>query len=458
MSSDLTVKARKGLLISNTGIVLFVFATAFFPRVLSAMGLPVAINFLHFLTIPLLCGFALTRVSRRSWEQVLIGRKLFISLASLFTVIITSALLNSSGLINILLEFLLLGEPFILLLTLVCIFLTPADVKQIHVWLLRFALVNYAYAFGQYFVLKLGLGFSILGQVLVGVPKNVFADNIKGVFVGQGAGHVVGASVSLSFAVYYYVTAKSSPLWFRILLIILALIHIVISDAKQVLLVFLVALILFLFTKLNNFIEILRYLLITLGFIGLLIWAGNTIFPALTTWLDIKFLEEGILNLKLSVFQIIVSHYTSPLNWVFGLGPGHTVGRLGGWIVWEYQELLQPFDLTTSSASKAVWSAVANTWIGSRSSLFSPLFTWAGMWGDLGILGLAVYLYTCLFIWSKVCLDDLSRFLLLTIGVFGLIFSQMEEPGYMLLMAMLIGLQWHRNKFYSFQKKSSQRS
>jgi hypothetical protein len=78
--------------------------------------------------------------------------------------------------------------------------------------------------------------------------------------------------------------------------------------------------------------------------------------------------------------------------------------------------------------------------------MFSPLFGWAGIWGDLGLLGLAVYLYLGFVVWRYLCTDNLSQFFLLSIAVFGLIFSQMEEPGYMLSITFMIGLQWHYNR------------
>jgi hypothetical protein len=81
--------------------------------------------------------------------------------------------------------------------------------------------------------------------------------------------------------------------------------------------------------------------------------------------------------------------------------------------------------------------------------MFSPLFGWAGIWGDLGFLGLATYLWLGWLVWQKLCLDDFSKFLLLTIVVNGLILSQMEEPGYMLYIAMIIGLQWQEQRISS---------
>jgi hypothetical protein len=143
--------------------------------------------------------------------------------------------------------------------------------------------------------------------------------------------------------------------------------------------------------------------------------------------------------------------YKSALNWLIGLGPGHTVGRLGGWMVWEYKSLLAPLGLTTSKASVAVWSATNASWLGNKSSWFSPLFGWAGIWGDLGFAGLGTYLYLWWTVWKKACIGDLSKFFTLTILVYGFIMTQIEEPGYMLYMTGIIALCWQTQQ----QRESS---
>ena len=67
--------------------------------------------------------------------------------------------------------------------------------------------------------------------------------------------------------------------------------------------------------------------------------------------------------------------------------------------------------------------------------MFSPLFGWAGIWGDLGWFGLGTYLYLGFIVWRNLCLDDFSRFLVLTVVVYGFFLTQMEEPGFMLTIA-----------------------
>ena len=113
----------------------------------------------------------------------------------------------------------------------------------------------------------------------------------------------------------------------------------------------------------------------------------------------------------------------------------------------EYRTLLEPLGSTTHPASSQVWQATGASWLGDQSSMFSPFFGWAAIWGDLGWLGLFSFMAIWFVVWQRLCFDDLSRFLVLTVLVFGLIFTQMEEPGYMLYVALLIGLRWQEHYF-----------
>ena len=165
------------------------------------------------------------------------------------------------------------------------------------------------------------------------------------------------------------------------------------------------------------------------------------------------------LEAKYSVFYIINSYYHSPLNWLFGLGPGHTIGRLG-WLIPDYIQYLQPLGVTSTPITEAIFDVndthpLTNAKTG--SSMFSLTFSWAGVWGDLGFLGLGVYLYLWYIVWCQLCLDNISKFFLINVLVFGGIFSWMEEPGYMLFIASLIGIHWqeHQLKQKTILPKSS---
>jgi hypothetical protein len=195
-------------------------------------------------------------------------------------------------------------------------------------------------------------------------------------------------------------------------------------------------------SKMKDIKKFLLYVIGTIIFVISFVWAIQNIeaLSAFNTWIrpEIYGPDGEATQLKIVGIRIIVNSFHSSLNWWLGLGPGHTIDRLGGWMIRDYSDLLSPLGATRSPVSDAVWVATGKSWLGDQSSMFSPFWSWAAIWGDLGFLGLGAYLYLCSLAW-RFC-DDLSKFLMLTVLVHGFIFTQMQEPGYMLFIACLIGL------------------
>lgn len=440
--NDLTAssqKVTKGLLKSSI-VVLLAFCSLFFARLIETVGAPSTINFVHFAAVPFACGAVLLKSRIKDRHQVLVVQQLLLGLFLLLTATLASAILNDAGVINAVLSFLLLGEPFIILVAILGLSMSTSSFKAFQTWLRRFLLFHIFLALAQRYILRFDLK-----QTGMEPP-----DNIQGVFFLSGAGHVVGTSVSLSFALYYLMTAKDVPLWFRIIVMIAAFMHMIAADGKQVLLALIVAWILLILLNLKDLVKAIQYIAGGAVFGILFFWAMENLpaFSAFKTWIrpEIYGPDGEATLLKTAAFRIIPAYYDSVLNWLFGLGPGHSVGRLGGWMLREYADLLNPLGATRHEASGAVWRAVGQSWLGSQSSMFSPLFGWAGVWGDLGFMGLGAYFLLAYFVWHYLCKDDCSKILVLSVFIFGLIFSQLEEPGYMITIAAMIGLRWHEQR------------
>jgi hypothetical protein len=430
-------KKRKGFIKTST-LVLFAFATAFFPRLLRAAPL----NFLHFATVPLAFGVALFQTRTKDRKQISITKELLGGIYLFFTISFASALWNGAGAINAVLGFLLLVEPFMLLVAITCIPMSPEIFERIRSWMTGFVFFHLFLVYVQY-----ALGFCHL-------PGD--CDNIQGVFYRSGSGHVVGASISCTFGVHYLLTTKHRPLWLRALVFIIAFGNIQLADAKQVLLLFVVGFVILTLTNFKNPGKTILYIIGAVVFCIVFFWAIYNI-PALsafTVWIrpDMYGSDGEATKLKLSGIRITLTYFRSPVNWLLGLGPGHTIGRLGGWMLRDYSALLAPLGATrvpfgeTTPVSEKVWAYVASSWLAEASSMFAPFVGWAGIWGDFGFLGLGAYLYLCSIVWRRVCVDDLPRYYMLTVLVCGLIFTQMEEPAYMLYIASLIGLHWQEHQ------------
>lgn len=438
---------KKGFITSYT-LNLYAFITAFFSRIIDTLGAPAIINFFHFAVIPSACITALLTSKNNNKERIKTTNLVLGALFVLFITIIVSAIVNQAGMINVILDFMLLAEPFIFLVSIIYIPISEAKFIRLKKLFFRCFWIHLLLVFVQKYILKTDT------WAWVGMEG---ADRIQGAFFISGAGHVVGCSVSLMFSVYYFAQAKKSPMWLRILVVILAMWNIIIADGKQVLFAFMLAMVLLFLIKLNDITAVFQYLIggVILG--GILWWciANVPAFDAFNTWIrpEIYGADGDATLLKTSVFRIIPTHYDSILNYFFGLGPGHTVGRLGGWMLPKYADLLEPLGSTIHPASKEAWQAVGSSWLGNQSSMFSPLFGWAGIWGDLGFMGLAAYLYLCFTVWQRICVTDITRFFMLTVFVFGWIFSQMEEPGYMLSVACILGIHYQE---YMINKTKSQ--
>lgn len=426
-------KRQKQGLITNSKLAMLAFCSGFLSRCLSALKFPSIVNLFHLGIIPFVFTIVLFKTKTIDRRQIETVKKILVGLLLFLIIVIASALVNDAGTINAVMGFLLLTEPFMLLLTIISIPMSLERMEWFRSWIVRFCLFHTFLAFVQNYILKYS-------------HNEGLQDNIQGIFYRSGAGHVVGASVALTFGLYYFLTANTS-LWIRIAVLFLTFWHMLLADAKQVLLCLFIAGLFLLLTKLKDFRKLIIYIIIIV--VGSLVfyWCLDNVeaFSSFKTWMrpEIYGPDGEATRLKFATFRIVPQYFPSSLSWLVGLGPGHTVGRLGGWMLDNYWDLLRPLGATKSPASTAVWSAVATSWLGNQSSFFSPMFGWAGIWGDYGPIGLVGYFYLSVLTWRYVCLDDFSKYLMLCVFSFGLVFSQMEEPGYMLFIACLIALRWH---------------
>ncbi|MBT9317294.1 hypothetical protein [Leptothoe spongobia] len=433
-------KRRSNLVIENSTLIIIALSTAFFSRLLTYFGAPSPLNFFHFFAVLIVCGVVAYTSDIGDKEHIDIAGELAFGLLLLFICMVTSAIINNSGLINVLLQYLISAEPFILLLALVALPVNDRIFNKLKKWFLRFCFFNLFLALAQSVLIPAGI-----------YPRRggTIQDGIGGIFGGGGgsAANYISCTVSIYAALYFFTTCKSRPLWIRIGILLAAIYQAQVSDSKQVFLAFVVGgLILVLMNSVDPS-KLLKYGIPTLLIIIIASWAYQN--------LDLAFLDayknwtrrEGIFGLdgvatqtKIAAFPIVYSHYETPLNWFFGIGPGHSVTRLGGWMLEKYSSLLIPLGATIHPASAEVSQVVGSGWIAKESTIFFPLFTWAGLWGDFGFVGLAAYLYLGAIVWRRMCFNYMSKFLILSTVIFGFILTQMEEPGHMLTVAYILGL------------------
>ena len=433
-------KNKKTAYLSNSLLIIFAFCAVFYSRIVASTIRVSLLNLLHFIVVPAVCTIALYTTRTRDPKQIALCFSFLTGLFILFGVTIASALLNHAGLINAIVSFVMLGEPFIFLLAIACIPMSIKSFTKVKHCLYWAVGINFLLAAMQKPLID-------SGRIFAGGLNGT--DGCGGVFFVSGAGNYVSATVSLVFTLYFFANYQGH-LWIKLGVAFAAFFHILFSDSKQIILAYGVAWMLLILISMEDIVKTLKLLiaLILFGFIG--IWAVQNVeaFAAYTSWARPELYGSDGLAWYAKFYSVrsIVSYYQSPLNWLLGLGPGHTVSRLGAWFLRDYASMLGPLGSTTTSIGADAMYFVANFWLTSGSSLFSPIFGWAGIWGDLGLLGLGSYLYLGYLVWKYFGLDSTLKVTLLSVVVMGLIFTQMEEPGYMLSIAYVLGLSWHENR------------
>jgi len=405
----MVIKKNRG--ISAFDLVCCALILVMFSRVLSALGLPKAIDFAHFGILVL----ALFSVGLHFKRITTIACPII----GLLLVFILSGIWNEAGVVNVVLGFLLLAEPFLLVLAFSMCIWTKENILSMQVLIGVFVCTHISFSYFQFFALGL------------------IHDDVKGIFIGMNNGHHVGGALSMVAIVYYASAPWIRSNFIKLLISISLMIQIVMSDAKQVVLVFLIAgfLYLVLFSKLMSVLHKVGIILLGVFFTLLLV----LYVPGFSAWMDIDVIIEGATQ-KISVISIAISYFDSSVGWLLGVGPGHSISRLG-WLIPEYYHVLEPIGVTYHDASEAIIFANQNHWMSNSitgSSLFSLFFSFAGVWGDLGGGGLTFYLASWGYVWKYYAGEGLGRLLLIAIFIFGWVFAYLEEPGFTMFICTVI--------------------
>ena len=433
-------KDDKKAYLNNSTLIVLAFAVVFYARIVASTIHLSLLNLLHFIIVPAVCVIAITTTRTKDPKQIAICYSFLIGLSILFGVTIASALLNHAGLINAIVSFMMLGEPFIFLLAISCISMSLKSFIKVRNFLYWGVGINFLLAAIQKPAID-------AGRIYAGGLDGT--DGCGGVFFVSGAGNYVSATVSVVFALYFF-NRREDSLYVKLAFASAALWHILFSDSKQIVLAYGLAWMLLILLSIEDIVKTLKLLaaFISLGSIGLWCVQNVEAFKAYSSWARPELYGADGLAWYAKFYSIrsILGHYQSPLNWLLGLGPGHTVSRLGAWFLRDFAAILGPLGSTRTTIGADAMDFVANFWLTSGSSLFSPIFGWAGIWGDLGLLGLGSYLYLGYLTWKHFGLDNILKVTLLSIFITGLIFTQMEEPGYMLSIAYILGLSWQEKR------------
>lgn len=409
--------------ITCAGVVLSVVLTVMFSRVVTAAGAPPILNFAHLGLAP--CLLLLVFVPQPSTTAI----KIFWGIMALFVTIVVSTIANAAGPANAVLDFLILAEPFLIFMAITVGPWRPETVRRFRMWLFAIALIHMCFSLVQWVAPR------TIGDV----------DRVKGLFLRQGGGSHIGGALALTAAVYFFWNSPLKSLWQR-LAVSAGLVWVVIaSDSKSAIAVFIASIPILAVSKITNVVAFSKYIIRSIAFILALFFAVKLISPGTWDHYSHRFSHSTIgIEHKLSVLTIIKSYHESSMNSVFGLGPGHTMSRVAT-IIPDYYDLLRPFGVTTNPATNYIISENAAHWLSNPetgSSVWALTFSWAAIWGDLGFLGLVVYVA----LWTQVgrvaCTgqDQYIKVLFLVAMLLGGVFTYLEEPGYVVYVVSVLGL------------------
>lgn len=407
-------------------LVVLSVAAPWISRLLSTSGLaPRLVDFADFGLVLLLIVSAV--VARLGSEVPLPHERVRIlrAIGGFAGVIVLSAIVNGAPAERLFAGLLLTLEPFLLLAAI--LLATPDRVGR------KFLIGTLA------FVCALQVPFAVVQSLASNNP-----DDVKGTLLGTGAGHHVMAG-GLIIGLFAAVVLVKRPLLLGAIAATVLLIG-VLADAKQVMIpapIAYVAATVYVSRRSFDGRRLLTAVLLTLGF-GLVVFTMAPVDSALDMVQRTNETGGGKPALTRLIFSDLLD---DPLQGAFGFGPGETVSRFG------YLTTLLESDgspteaigLEPGSLTESYDRAVAGAGYIADSSFSSGQSSLLGIAGDYGFLGLFAAGWM---IWTIV--DELRKVgtglsqsaiaSWILVVPLAYIFDWLEQPPFMLLIALLTGL------------------
>ena len=82
-------------------------------------------------------------------------------------------------------------------------------------------------------------------------------------------------------------------------------------------------------------------------------------------------------------------------------------------------------------------------------------FSWAGIFGDTGIIGIIIYFLILIRINYKYSLDKIQKFIIISFFYYGFTFTWLEEPIFMILYLSFFGFIWQLSNYNKKKLKLS---
>ena len=399
---------------NSSKICFFVILSIVSTRLLTYIGFPPLINFLNF-PLALIVFFIHTEKIKN------VDNTLFYLIISLVFLIIASGLINGMGIINILLQILLYTSFFLIFISLISTEWDEDNILFFQKGLASIFIVNIIFSYYQIFI------------------KGLRHDAVHGIALNLGtAAHLNGAICLISFLFFIFYSEKKKISY---IVAFSSLPIIYFSDAKQI---FLVVGLSWVTTLITNF-KIQRsflkeFLLLILGILIFYLLITNNFIPVR----DFANIMTGFEH-KFDVLNMILEKATLG-QFFYGMGPGQTISRLAT-ESYIYYNILESWGFVHSKFTETLVTIDYMNYSISGSSFFSMKFSWAGIFGDTGIVGMIIYFLILIRINYKYSLDKIQKFIIISFVYYGLTFTWLEEPIFMILYLSFFGFIWQLSNY-----------
>ena len=274
-------------------------------------------------------------------------------------------------------------------------------------------------------------------------------DKVQGLFIGQGMGHHINGALNFFFAIYIISKLNKKFKKTNLFLVLYSFLITFMSDTKSIIFAFLCSIFVYLFLKLilaiidkNKKIHFQNILTTIFYLIGSIVF----------TYIFLKFFVN-LRHINLDYFLYGFSHkyslysqiFPNFFDLLFGYGPGMTTSKLAFMAnFFERYDFLENFYYTFSNLSQYIFfdyqyqNYLTNPTTG--SSLFQVNFTFGGILGDLGLIGIFLYLIL-FFMLFKIRLNNfLETIFIIQILFLGLYFTWLEEVFFMVPLIIIFKL------------------
>jgi hypothetical protein len=357
-------------------------------------------------------------------------RPLELGVLSLLAVALVSWLINGGDLLRPFLDWLVFAEPLLVIYAIMLMPQVPARA-------------------GFLWALALGLLFAQLPLAVYQGTRFGFSDPVQGIFIGLGSGAHVAGAVSLvgSLACTARGLSKRKPAavvaWLTGAVALFSVAYI--ADAKQVIMAWIPALLLLLAASTR---QRATWVLAGLPILVVVLLAFLEPPSALQRAFDWNLISQGAAG-KLNAFSVIAERLSSSwVEWLIGLGPGNSVSRVATMGLDAFVKHDSPvylLGLGPAATTVELWNLTASNPLYASSSVWSFVSSWLGLLGDLGLAGMAAYLASVAAVWARLrgrvgWEPAAARSAQQMMILLAFLYSWLEEPGYTVMAALVIGL------------------